>query len=323
MAILVTGGAGFIGSHLVEMLLARSDESILCLDDFNPFYDPAIKRANVARFSGHRRVRVIEGTFCDAAAMHRLFAKFGVRRVLHLGAQAGVRPSVADPFRYEQVNVAGTLALLEAARAYPVERFVLASSSTVYGRGAVAPFREDAPLGPPLSPYGATKQAAEIMAQTYRDLHGVPIVVLRPFSVYGPRLRPDLAMCIFLEAIERGRPFDLFGDGSIRRDFTHVSDVCEGFLAALVAEGVVGEAINLGHHEPIEIRRLIRLLEDAAGRRAIVRRLPEAPGDMPFTCADVTKASRLLGYRPSVPIDRGVSEFVAWYRRRWSAARAA
>lgn len=314
MSILVTGGAGFIGSHLVELLLKKQTLPIVVLDNFNDYYDPALKRANVQAFHDHPLVTLIEGTFCDSDAMLRLFESHQVRAVVHLGAYAGVRPSILRPVLYEQVNVQGTLALLEAARQHPVERFLFASSSTVYGRGAAAPFQEDAPLGIPLSPYGVTKRAAELFCLMYRDLHQVPIVCLRPFSVYGPRLRPDLAMTIFTDAILHDRPLPLFGDGSIRRDFTHVSDICAGLLATLTAENVVGETLNLGHSEPVEIRTLIALLEEALQKKAQIDFQPEKPGEMPLTNADLTKAERLLGYRPQVPLYEGVREFVAWYR---------
>jgi UDP-glucuronate 4-epimerase len=315
MAILITGGAGFIGSHLIERLLAAGNEPLVCLDNFNDYYDPALKRANIAGFAKHPRVTLVEASFCDIAAMERLFAAHPIERIVHLGAYAGVRPSIERPLVYQEANVQGTLVLLEMARRHPVERFLLISSSTVYGRGAAVPFREDAPLGVPMSPYGATKRAAELLGLTYCDLHHVPVVCLRPFSVYGPRLRPDLAMSIFTAAIAAGRPLPLYGDGSIRRDFTHVSDICAGLMAALTAPAVVGQEINLGHSEPIEIRRLIALLEEALGTKAVIERYPENPGDMPITYADLTKAERLLNYRPQVPIESGIGEFVHWFRR--------
>jgi UDP-glucuronate 4-epimerase len=316
MSILVTGGAGFIGSHFIERLLARQpDARVICLDNFSDYYDPALKRANAALFSGDQRVKLVEQSFLDAAAMRRFFAEEGVRRVVHLGAIAGVRSSIARPLVYEETNVRGTLVLLEAARLHPVERFLLVSSSTVYGAGAVAPFQEDAPLGVPLSPYGATKRAAELLGLTYHQLHGVPVVCLRPFSVYGPRIRPDLAMWIFSQAIVEGRGLPLFGDGSIRRDFTHVSDICDGLLSALVAPAVAGEAINLGHHDPIDMRQLIELLETALERTAVIELRPAAIGDMPLTCADLSKAERLLGYRPRVAVADGVRDFVEWFLR--------
>src|SRR5690606_33116253 len=194
MSILVTGGAGFIGSHLIELLLAQSDEPLVCLDNFNDYYDPALKRKNVESFQNNPRVTMVEGDFCETEAMRMLFAQQAFSHVVHLGAYAGVRPSIARPLVYQKANVEGTLVLLEAARKYPVRRFLLVSSSTVYGNNAPAPFREDGPLGVPLSPYGATKRAAELLGQTYHLLHQVPVVCLRPFSVYGPRLRPDLAL---------------------------------------------------------------------------------------------------------------------------------
>jgi UDP-glucuronate 4-epimerase len=311
-SILVTGGAGFIGSHFIERVLAESEARVTCLDNFNDFYSSAEKRRNIAGFAGDPRVALIEGDFCDAEAMSRLFDEQAISAVVHLGAYAGVRPSVADPLLYEQTNVGGTLALLEAARRHPVERFLLISSSTVYGHPAASPFVEDAPLGRPLSPYGASKRAAELFGQTYLQLHRVPVVCLRPFSVYGPRLRPDLAMSIWTEAIASGCSVPLFGDGTSERDFTHVSDICSGLLAALVKPGVVGEAINLGHSEPIAMRDVIAALEQAIGKPAQIDYQPAKPGDMPVTCADLTKARRLLGYEPRVPFEEGVREFVAW-----------
>ena len=320
MSILVTGGAGFIGSHLIELLLRECDEliadgPIVCLDNYNDYYDPARKRANVAGFKNDRRVRLIEGDFCDCEATERLFARHCFRYVLHLGAYAGVRYSVENPSIYERTNVGGTLSLLEAARRHAVERFLLVSSSTVYGNAAVVPFVEDAPLGVPMSPYGASKHAAELMARTYGELHGVPVAILRPFSVYGPRLRPDLAMAIFTRLIDAGEKITLYGDGSIRRDFTHVSDICRGIIAAITAEGTVGEAINLGHSQPIEMRALIELLQESLGKKAIIDRRPQRPEDLPVTCADLTKAARLLAYQPTVAISDGVAEYVDWYKR--------
>lgn len=313
MSVLVTGGAGFIGSHFIEWLLARdAARRIVCLDNFNDYYAPALKRANVARIADNSRVSIVEGSFCDAPAMQRLFASEQVRNVVHLGAYAGVRSSIANPLIYEETNVRGTLVLLEAARTIGVERFLMISSSTVYGGGAQVPFREDAPLGVPLSPYGATKQAAELLCQTYHHLHGVPTVRLRPFNVYGPRIRPDLALYVFALAIAEGRRVPLFGDGSVQRDFTHVSDVCDGLGAALTAPQAVGESINLGHHAPVTMCELLTLLEQSLGRKAIIDQRPAVAGDMAVTCADLSKAERLLGYRPKVALADGLRDFVAW-----------
>jgi UDP-glucuronate 4-epimerase len=314
MSVLVTGGAGFVGSHFIELLLEECDHTIVCLDNFNDYYDPRLKRANVAGLEAEKRVSIVETDFCDREAMVELFRAHQVRQVVHLGAYAGVSPSVANPNPYERVNVGGTLSLLEAARRHPVERFLLVSSSTVYGRGAGVPFCEDQPLGIPISPYGATKRAAELMGLCYHALHGLPVVCLRPFSIYGPRVRPDLAISIFARAIDEGQPLPLFGDGTIRRDFTHVSDICQGLFAALRADNVAGETINLGHHEPVEMRYLISLLEQALGRKADIDRRPAREEDLPVTCADLTKAGRLLDYRPRVRLEEGVAHYIDWYR---------
>jgi UDP-glucuronate 4-epimerase len=233
-----------------------------------------------------------------------------------LGGYAGVRASSAMPLVYEEANVRGTLVLLEAVRKYPVERFVFASSSTVYGEGSPVPFQEDAPLGVPLSPYGVTKRAAEMLTLHYEQVHKVPSISLRPFSVYGPRMRPDLAIHVFATAIDAGQPIPLFGDGSYRRDFTHVSDVCDGLLAALHRPEAVGQAINLGHHEPVAMLDLVELLSAELGKPAKVDFRPAFAGDMPVTCADLTKARRLLGYQPRVSIAEGVRDFVRWFLGR-------
>ena len=269
MSILVTGGAGFIGSHLIELLAKQTDQPLVCLDNFNDYYDPRLKRKNAETLRKLASVSIVEGDFCDVDFAHELFAAHKVERVVHLGAYAGVRISVERPAIYQHTNVGGTLSLLEAARQHPVARFLLVSSSTVYGTGAGVPFTEDDALGIPASPYGATKRAAELLGLTYAGLHSVPVVCLRPFSVYGPRLRPDLALTIFTAAVATGRKLPLYGDGSIRRDFTHVSDICAGLISALTAENVVGEAINLGHSQPVEMRTIIRMLEDSLGKKGV------------------------------------------------------
>jgi UDP-glucuronate 4-epimerase len=315
MSILVTGAAGFIGSHFVERLLRETDAPIIALDNFNDYYDPSRKRSNARLWSSDPRVSLIEADFCDAAFVHQLFRDNAIEFVVHLGAYAGVRYSMDHPTIYQQVNVCGTANLLEAARRYPVERFLLASSSTVYGCGAAVPFQEDAPLGVPTSPYGASKRAAELLGLMYHQVHGVPVVLLRLFSVYGPRLRPDLALSIFTERIASGKAFHLFGDGSIRRDFTHVNDICGGLMAALTAPEVAGEAINLGSDRPIAMSRLIEMLECELDRPAHVSRRPADPGDLPTTHADLSKARGLLNYRPSVRFTDGLKEYVAWFRQ--------
>jgi len=317
MTVLVTGGAGFIGSHFVGHLLASdADARIVCLDDFNAYYAPAAKRANVASFAANPRVTIVEGSITDVTLIRRVMNEHGVRRIVHLAAYAGVRSSGSMPLVYEETNVRGTLVLLEAARSELLESFVLVSSSTVYGAGAAVPFQEDAPLGVPLSLYGITKRSAELMGLHYQAVHGLPVVCLRPFSVYGPRIRPDLAMWIFADAILRERPIPILGDGSARRDFTHVSDICHGIHAAMVAVDVAGKAINLGHHAPIGMLELVRLLEAELGRPATIEWLPAFSGDLPITCADLTKAARLLDYHPRVSIEEGVADFARWFRQQ-------
>ena len=323
MSILVTGGAGFIGSHCIERLLAESRGPIICLDNFNDYYDPRRKHANLAAFRDDPRVTILRGDFCDTEAMVQLFAERQVKQVIHLGAYAGVRRSVETPELYERTNVGGTLALLEAARKHPVERFLLASSSTVYGDGASIPFREDQPLGIPLSPYGASKRAAELLGLTYWRLHRVPVVCLRFFSVYGPRLRPDLALTIFAHAILDGLPIPLFGDGSICRDFTYIDDILAGLFAALDIPAAVGQEINLGHHEPLEMRLVIQQLAQELGMPAKIDRRAPRPEDLPVTCADLTKAGLILGYSPQVSFEEGIREFAEWVREMRAGASEA
>ena len=315
-SILVTGGAGFVGSHLVELLLRQTEAPVVILDNFNDYYDPQLKRANVAGLIKEPRVTLVEKDFRDASVCREVFGDHQVKQVVHLGAYPGVPYSLKAPQVYIDTNITGTVALLEAARQYPLDRFLFASSSTVYGRGAKVPFVEDAPLGTPASPYGATKRSGEILGMTYHALFGVPFSSLRFFNVYGPRLRPELALAVFTRAVLAGTPLPLYGDGSVLRDFTHASDICRGIVAALSAPNIAGECINLGHNEPIEIRRLIALIEEAAGKKAVIEHRPERKEDMPVTCADLTKAGRLLGYRPTVSIEDGVREYVNWFRKQ-------
>jgi UDP-glucuronate 4-epimerase len=314
MSILITGGAGFVGSHLVEHLLGTAEERLVVLDNFNDYYDPRLKRRNAAAWAGNQRVTLVEGDYGDPDTAESTLLDHEVRAICHLGASPGVPASLKHPREYLQNNVVGTTTLLEAARRHKVERFLFASSSTVYGRGAAAPFVEDAPLGIPASPYGASKRAAEIVGLTYHQLFGVPFVSLRFFNVYGPRLRPELALAVFTRAILQGAPLPLYGDGSVLRDFTHVSDICRGIAAALTAPDIAGQCLNLGHDQPIAIRRLIELIEHAAGAKATIERRPPRTEDMPFTHAELTKARRLLAYEPRVEIEDGVGEYVEWVR---------
>ncbi len=310
MDILVTGGAGFIGSHLVERLLTLG-HGVTVLDDFNDFYSPAIKRENLAAVRG--RITLREVDLCHADAVTRVVreGKFGA--IIHLAARAGVRPSIQKPRLYVETNVTGTLNLLEAARQHGVGRFVFASSSSVYGLCKNPPFREDEALTGTISPYAATKLAGEQLCSSYAHLYDLPTVCLRFFTVYGPRQRPDLAIHQFTRRIHRGETIDQFGDGSTRRDYTYIDDIVQGVIAALDYHGARFDIFNLGESATTPLSELIGLIETALDRPARINRLPEQPGDVPFTCADISKARRLLGYAPRTPIALGIPKFVEWY----------
>ncbi|MCD6417096.1 MAG: GDP-mannose 4,6-dehydratase [Planctomycetes bacterium] len=314
MSILVTGGAGFIGSHLVDRLAARG-ESVLCLDNFDDFYSPAVKRENISGALRTGRVELVEGDICDAALCDALLARDDVRAVAHLAARAGVRPSIEDPALYERVNCQGTINLLEAARKRRarLEKFIFGSSSSVYGVSDRIPFSEDDPVSEPISPYAATKRAGELFCHVYHHLYGLPIVCLRFFTVYGPRQRPDLAIHKFARLIEAGEPVPMYGDGASRRDYTYCDDIVDGITAAL-ERPFEFEIINLGSAAPVGLRDLIGLLEEAMGRQAAIERVPEQPGDVPVTYADISRARRLLDYSPSFPIRQGLAKFVEWFR---------
>jgi UDP-glucuronate 4-epimerase len=309
---LVTGGAGFIGSHVVEALLARG-ESVVCLDNFDTFYDPAIKRGNIRGALAHPKFTLIEGDIREQGTVEKLCETHGITRIFHAAARAGVRPSIVDPFLYEDVNVRGTIAMLEAARRRPLTTFVFASSSSVYGGLPTVPFSETAALSRPISPYAATKLAGELMCYTYHHLYGIPITCLRFFTVYGPRQRPEMAIHQFVRQIEDGVPVKMFGDGRARRDFTYIGDIVQGVLGAL-DRPFPFEVFNLGESATIELRALIHLIERCLGKRAMIEALPDQPGDVPVTYADITKARTLLGYHPTTPVAVGVQRFVEWFR---------
>ena len=283
------------------------------MDNFNDFYDPRLKRRNAAGFRG--RASVLEADIRDTALVRPLFAQGQFDTVVHLAARAGVRPSVNHPRLYAEVNYLGTQCMLELAREFGVRKFVLASSSSVYGLSKKVPFREDDLAIRPISPYAATKLAAEALAHTYHHLHGFDVVCLRFFTVYGPRQRPDLAIHKFTSAIVRGKTVEIYGDGGVRRDYTHIRDILQGVLACLDREFGF-EIINLGESRTVELRELVRLIEKAAGKTARVRQLPAQPGDVPITYADITKARRLLGYNPQVNIEDGIEQFVDWFRNQ-------
>ena len=312
MKILVTGGAGFIGSHFVERCLGLG-HVVEVMDDFNDFYDPAIKRANVAGFAG--KVPVHEQDIRDGAAVLRIVMEGKFDCIVHLAARAGVRPSIRDPKLYLDTNITGTFHLLDAARQAGVPRFVNASSSSVYGVLKTLPFHEDLALNQTISPYAATKLAAEQLCSNYSHLHGLRTISLRFFTVYGPRQRPDLAIHSFTRAILEGRPIAQFGDGSTRRDYTYIDDILGGIVASLSCEGSLCDVFNLGESQTTTLTELIALIEKAVGKKAIIERKPEQPGDVPVTFADITKARSLLGYDPQTKIAEGIPKFVEWFLR--------
>jgi UDP-glucuronate 4-epimerase len=312
MRILVTGGAGFIGSHLAEHLLAAG-HTVVILDDFNDFYDPQIKRANISGFA--KDVTVHHVDLRDSASVRNLFHREKFEVIAHLAARAGVRPSIQHPQLYYDTNVTGTLHLLEAARVTGAQRFIFASSSSVYGASKTVPFSEDQHLIQTLSPYAATKIAGEFLCSTYSHLYQLRVVALRYFTVYGPRQRPDLAIHQFTRRIQAGQPIEQFGDGSTRRDYTYVDDVIQGTLAALHYEGPLFDIFNLGESETIQLKDLIAAIENALGKKAKINQLPEQPGDMPLTCADISKARRLLGYDPTTKFSEGLPRFIDWFLR--------
>jgi len=312
MSILVTGGAGFIGSHLMDRL-AEQERPAVCLDNFDDFYAPATKRHNIRDAASSEHIHVVEGDIRDAKLCRRVFEQYDVRRVVHLAASAGVRPSIDDPSLYEDVNCGGTMNLLNEAARADVESFVFGSSSSVYGGNTQVPFSEEHSVGKPISPYAATKRSGELFCHTFHHLYDIPIVCLRFFTVYGPRQRPDLAIYKFTDLIHRGEPIPLYGDGTSRRDYTYCADVVDGIMAALDCQ-LDYEIINIGNSRPVQLTELVRLIEEAMGTEAEKKWLPEQPGDMPVTYADISRAKELLDYSPQYPIEKGIRDFVQWYQ---------
>ena len=310
--VLVTGAAGFIGSHVAEALLRRGDR-VRGIDAFTDFYDPALKRRNVEEVRRAGEFPLIEADIRDAAAVKDAMA--GCDAVVHLAAKAGVRPSLLDPVGYADVNVRGTAVLLEGARAAGIRTFIAASSSSVYGARSKIPFSEDDPCDHPVSPYAATKRAMELLCLSYQAHHGIDLTCLRFFTAYGPRQRPEMAIHAFARAIEDGKPITLFGDGGSRRDYTCIDDITDGVLRALDRAGGF-HIYNLGESATTSLADLVAVLEKTLGKKAVVDRRPDQPGDVPLTCADVSRARAELGYEPSTPLEVGVARFVEWMRKR-------
>ena len=314
--ILITGGAGFIGSHLIDNLLAEGGWQVSALDNFNEFYAPEIKRANLAPHRDNPRFRLYEADICRAGAVREIFAENKFEAIVHLAAWAGVRPSLLNPKLYTEVNVSGTVNLLEAAKEFGVRQFVFGSSSSVYGINCRVPFAEDDKIQQPISPYAATKAAGELLCHTFSHLYDLRTVCLRFFTVYGARQRPDLAIHKFSRLIWENKPIEMFGDGTTRRDYTYIEDIIQGVRAAIDYDRTSYEIFNLGESETIELARLIELLEENLGKKAIIERKPMQPGDVPVTFADISKARELLGYHPHTKIEEGIRKFTEWFLTR-------
>jgi len=312
MNVLVTGGAGFIGSHLCERLL-RDGHRVRIIDELNDFYPRALKLSNLDSVRARGPVEFHCVDICDIDRVRQVFAAERTDAVIHLAARAGVRPSLSQPLLYQQTNVIGTQVLLEMCREFAVPRFVFASSSSIYGIANQAPFREDDSVNLPVSVYAATKIAGEKLCYTYSHLYGLTVACLRFFTVYGPRQRPDLAIRKFTEMIAHGRPIPVFGDGSSGRDYTYVDDTVDGIVAAL-GYGRPFEVFNLGNSHPVTLTAMIETIEAALGRKAVIEWLPDQPGDVPITFADISKAEALLAYRPRTPFVTGIERFVSWFR---------
>lgn len=314
MKTLVTGGAGFIGSHVCEALL-RAGHAVWTIDDLNNFYSPAIKRANLDEIASlNKPFKFVHASLEDARAINELFAGVKFDLVIHLAARAGVRPSIEEPGLFQQVNVGGTVNILEAARKNGLKKIIIASSSSVYGINAKVPFAEGDHVFSAISPYAATKLACESLGHVYHHVYGMDVTMLRFFTVYGPRQRPDLAIHKFASLISSGKAIPVFGDGSTARDYTYISDIVEGVMAC-VDRKIGYEIFNLGESQTVTLGRLIELLEKSLGKKAIINRLPVQPGDVPLTYADISKSRERLGYNPKIKIDQGIPLFVEWFNR--------
>jgi UDP-glucuronate 4-epimerase len=306
---LVTGGAGFIGSHLIDSLL-QDGWRVTALDNFDPFYGRETKEGNIASHRPQANYSLIEASICDQQALDSLTDRFDV--IVHLAARAGVRPSIADPSGYQTVNVSGTQQMLELARRLEVPQFVFASSSSVYGINPRVPWSEDDHVLQPISPYASTKVSGELLGHVYSHLYRIRFIALRFFTVYGPRQRPDLAIHSFARKMRAGQPISVFGDGNTRRDYTYIDDIVSGVRAAMEYAGTPYEVVNLGNNQTVSLSEMIETLERALGVRAITTRLPEQPGDVPQTWANVDKAAALFGYKPHTRFEHGIRKFAEW-----------
>ncbi len=314
MNCLVTGGAGFIGSHVCERLL-RDGHAVWTLDDLNPFYDPALKRNNLREIQTLAKpFEFIVGDITDRAALDELFSSVKFDQVIHLAARAGVRPSLEEPALYQRVNVEGTVNVLEAARQNGVKKIIIASSSSVYGVNSKVPFSESDPIFSAISPYAASKLACEALGHVYHHVYGMDVTMLRFFTVYGPRQRPDLAIHKFAKLIRDGKPIPVFGDGSTARDYTFIDDIVDGVIAC-TQKNFGYQVFNLGEAQTVKLDELIALLEKSLGKKAVINRQPPQPGDVPITFADISKARAKLGYNPKTKIEQGIPLFIEWFKK--------
>lgn len=311
--ILVTGGAGFIGSHLSESLL-KQGHNVICLDNFNNYYDPKIKRWNIASLLEDSNYDLVEADILDLNRLRQIFTECRIDIVVHLAARAGVRPSIQKPLLYQQVNVQGTVNLLEMAKEFKVEKFIFGSSSSIYGENKKVPFSEDDPVDHPISPYAATKKECELICYTYHHLYKLPVTCLRFFTVYGARQRPDMAIHKFTKLIYHGEEVPMYGSGNTRRDYTYITDIIDGINKS-IEHCKDYHIYNLGESKTIELRKLISLIANCLGKKPCIQILPVQPGDVPITFADISKAKREIGYQPKVDIEQGIVGFVKWYKK--------
>jgi len=319
--VLVTGGAGFIGSHLCEKLL-KEGYFVINLDNFNNYYDPKIKWRNIQNALKSTNYALYVGDIRDNKILNQIVGEHRkIDIIIHLAAMAGVRNSLKDPVEYVSVDIGGTVNILEFARKQNVEKFVFASSSSVYGKNSKIPFSEDDPLEGQVSPYATAKRAGELYCKTYSELYDIPIVVLRFFTVYGPRQRPEMAIHLFTRNILEGKPIPVFGDGSSARDYTYIDDIVEGIHRSILYNKTVFKTFNLGNSKTIKLSELIELIENATGKKAVIKRKNNQPGDVPFTQASIDSAKLLLGYQPNTEIEYGIRRFLVWLLKEHSQLR--
>lgn len=316
MKFLITGGAGFIGSHVCDALLQRGDE-VICVDNFNDYYDPRIKEKNVEHNLNNSNFTLFKVDITDLERLRYIFQTQQPDKIVHLAARAGVRPSISQPFLYEKVNIQGTLNLLELSKEFKIKNFVSASSSSVYGNREKGPFSENDDVNNPISPYAATKKFGELICYTYHHLHGLNTSCLRFFTVYGPRGRPDMAPLKFTKLIDSEQQIQVYGDGTSRRDYTYIKDIVKGILAAL-DKNYPYEIFNLGNSHPIELNYFISTIEEAVGKKADRINVGKQQGDVEVTFADTTKTEKLLGFKPDTDIKEGIKKMVQWYKGEWN-----